>query len=361
MNKEPVRIRQRKLKSGAISLYLDIYYKGKREYEFLGIHLIEEKSKADKEKNKQTMRLAEAIKSKRIIDIVNGTYKLGVKVHDELLFIDYAKKVISTRDKSTADVYSILLYHVERYDKDAILSNLDKRWIEGFQKYLDKYKKVTGEQLNNNTKNRYLSYLAIILKQAVKDELLTNDISIYIDKYKAIEADRNYLTLEEIRKVSNATYEKEPRYRDAFLFSCLTGLRRSDILKLKWKDVVVENDIYRLSYQQQKTEKYEHLDISQQAVKFMGERGKDDELIFKVKRRTYSSEKKFNEWIKSLTGKYITFHCARHSFAVLMISLGVDIYTIQKLLGHSSINTTQIYAKILDKQKQEAVSLIPQV
>ena len=53
------------------------------------------------------------------------------------------------------------------------------------------------------------------------------------------------------------------------------------------------------------------------------------------------------------------FHCGRHTFAVLMLDLGTDLFTVSKLLGHKDIKTTQIYAKVLDKNKQKAVSLIP--
>jgi site-specific recombinase XerD len=57
--------------------------------------------------------------------------------------------------------------------------------------------------------------------------------------------------------------------------------------------------------------------------------------------------------------KNITFHTGRHTFATMMLSLGADIYTVSKLLGHKELATTQIYAKVLDKRKQDAVSLIP--
>ena len=56
--------------------------------------------------------------------------------------------------------------------------------------------------------------------------------------------------------------------------------------------------------------------------------------------------------------KPITFHCSRHTFATMMLTLGADIYTVSKLLGHTKVETTQIYAKIINKKKDDAVSLI---
>lgn len=57
----------------------------------------------------------------------------------------------------------------------------------------------------------------------------------------------------------------------------------------------------------------------------------------------------------------ITFHTARHTHATMMLTLGVDLYTVSKLLGHTNIQTTQIYAKLVDESKKKAVALIPNI
>ena len=61
---------------------------------------------------------------------------------------------------------------------------------------------------------------------------------------------------------------------------------------------------------------------------------------------------------KAEINKKISFHCSRHTFATMMITLGADIFTTSKLLGHANITTTQIYSKIIDKKKVEAVNLV---
>ena len=87
--KEPVRIRKKKLANQNFSLYLDIYYQGKRKYEFLKLYLIPEKTKDDKQKNKQTLLLANAIKANRIVELQSGKYGLKAQPTEEILFFDY--------------------------------------------------------------------------------------------------------------------------------------------------------------------------------------------------------------------------------------------------------------------------------
>lgn len=94
----------------------------------------------------------------------------------------------------------------------------------------------------------------------------------------------------------------------------------------------------------------------------LGERGNPDDLVFPKLGPIQSARISIAAWVKSAgIDKHITFHCARHTFAVMMLDLGVDLYTVSKLLGHKSIETTQVYAKILDKNKKAAVERIPTI
>lgn len=96
-SKDPIRIRRRKLANGTTSLYLDIYLNGKRTYEFLKMYLIPEQSRKDKEKNRETLRMAEAVRAKRIVELRNGEY--GFKKQDgaEVLFFDYYNALVEKR------------------------------------------------------------------------------------------------------------------------------------------------------------------------------------------------------------------------------------------------------------------------
>lgn len=111
-----------------------------------------------------------------------------------------------------------------------------------------------------------------------------------------------------------------------------------------------------------KTRGQEYIDINPQAVVVMGERrGANDNVFENFPESSYDAYN-LRRWLERAgITKKISFHCARHTFAVMMIDLGADIYTVSKLLGHKSIKTTQIYAKILDKKKQAAAMLIPQI
>ena len=169
-----------------------------------------------------------------------------------------------------------------------------------------------------------------------------------------------YLTIDEL-KILAATECEYPQIKRAFLFSCLTGLRRSDVERLKWKDVQTQGKYTRIIFRQKKTKGQEYLDISPKAVELMGTPGRLNDNVFEDIHTPYSTNEAIRKWVlRAGIHKDITFHCGRHTFAVMMLDLGTDIYTVSKLLGHRELSTKQIYAKVLDKNKQAAVEKFPE-
>ena len=111
----------------------------------------------------------------------------------------------------------------------------------------------------------------------------------------------------------------------------------------------------------QKTKEPLYLPISDEALKWLPQQNevKGDDLIFPLTHEG-TINKTLQKWAKDAgVTKHISFHVARHTHATMMLTLGADLYTVSKLLGHKNIATTQIYAKIVDKKKEEAISLIP--
>lgn len=373
--KEPIRIREKKLKNGNISLYLDIYRNGKREYEFLKLYLIPEKSREDKERNRQTLQLANSIKAQRIVEMQNGEFGFKSQFAEDTLFFDYYKAMCESRlgkeSRGNWGNWYSCLHHLMKYEKkkDITFAEITPEWVQGFKDYLendavawghDFRKRIKDKPLARNSKVSYFAKLLACLNKAYDDRIIAFNPARGIYNFKAEEGTRMYLTIEEIRKLIDTPCEY-PRIKDAFLFSCLTGLRRSDILRLTWGEVQEQSGFTRIIFKQKKTNGQEYLDISPQAALLMGKRGKSSEHIFTDIHSPTCTNTTIQQWVlRAGIDKKITFHCGRHSFAVMMLDLGTDIYTVSKLLGHRELSTTQIYAKVLDKNKQKAVANIPE-
>src|SRR5690606_22573169 len=161
-------------------------------------------------------------------------------------------------------------------------------------------------------------------------------------------------------KVMAKTDCEVPILKTAFIFSALTGLRWSDINKLVWSEVQHSKELGNyLRFTQKKTQGSETLPISEQAYELLGERGKPEERVFKHLKYSAWYNLKLQQWaMKAGITKTVTFHCARHTYATLQLTLGTDIYTVSKLLGHKNLKTTQIYAKIIDDKKKVAANKI---
>lgn len=369
--REPVRLRERVRPSGVRSLYLDIYVDGERTNEFLKLYLYPEDSREAKARNRETLALAEEVKARRLVEIRDGRY--GGRKGTDVLLYDYLEKMISRKSGTTLQSWTAFRSHLQKYESRMgfRLREVDAAWVRAFRDYLDREAcawdidgrkhNVKKAALGEGTKGVLFSKLKALLASAVKEELIPSNPGIGVEGFRDPDSRRQYLTLEEVKRLASVPAPRETLGR-AFLFSCLTGLRWSDIVALRWGDVQHTASGTRLVFRQQKTGGMEYLDIAAQAVALMGDEGAGLEPVFPSMPTPQRARIEVAAWVKAAgIDKHISFHCARHTFAVIMLELGTDIYTLSKLLGHRSIETTQIYAKILDKTKQAAVARIPDI
>ena len=350
-----LRKRQRK---GVTALFLDITSGGRRKQESLKLYLVPELTRDDKRKNKETMQLAEAIRAERFTQLKKKAYDLDDPV--DLGLYDFFDVVM--REKTSNGVYPAGRTALKAYEpKNIRLSSVDVDWVRGFVRYLDTTS--TGydatKKLSQNTKIAYYSILRTVLREALKRRLIRTDPCMGVEGPKRRDCERQYLTLDELRRLA-ATPIPRDDIRRAFLFSCLTGLRLSDVTKMRWSEVSEVEGMTRLSFRQKKTGGVQYIDVNAEAVALMGARKKGSDPVFGSIGSPPQVCANISKWVaKAGIDKHITFHCARHTFATMLLTLGTDLYTVSKLLGHRQIQTTQIYAKIVDEKRREAVKKIP--
>ncbi|GAB6012810.1 site-specific integrase [Viscerimonas tarda] len=239
-------------------------------------------------------------------------------------------------------------------------SKIDNRLAEDFRMFMLSAPcgGNKGGTVSRNTAATYFSIFKAGLKQAFIDGYLTVDLSAKIKGIQEQETRREFLTVEELNTLAATPCEQDTMKRAA-LFSALTGLRHCDIQKMQWKEIQIDGDQARLNFTQQKTKGVEYMPISAQALQLCGEPRKPDQLVFEDLPDPSWISKPLERWIKAAgITKKITFHCFRHTFATLQLSNGTDIYTVSKMLGHTNVKTTQIYAKVVDEKKNKAAQAI---
>ena len=358
-----VTLRKRN-KGGKISLYLDFYHLGKRKYEYLRLYLKDKPRTAEeRSSNKTTLELAEKIRAKRQLEIQNNIYGFNDTDRSSADFIAYFEHLAEKRKASQGNYgnWNSALKHLKEFKKFKVkFSDINSEWLEDFKYYLIHDAKSSFKRnLSQNSCYSYFNKVKAALKQAVKDGYINSNPAMNVDAIKEAETSREFLTLDELKKVLNTRCDA-PGYKNAFIFSCLTGLRFSDVKKLTWYEIQHSNEVGNyIRFKQKKTKSYETLPISIEARKILGEERTANESVFIDLSYSDFNNQKLKEWmIRAGIEKRITFHCARHTYATLQLSLGTDIYTVSKLLGHKNLKTTEVYAKIIDEKKQEAASKI---
>ena len=202
--------------------------------------------------------------------------------------------------------------------------------------------------------------LACVLHEAYKEGLFDERILMQVKRPKREQEKKCFLTEAELRRMSKKVMpEGYANIRSMFLFSCMTGLRFSDIQGLKWKDVKRNGNHLYIEFKQHKTDTIERLPLSSEAETLLRDREKKGEYVFgrESNQHTNSVLKRWKS--DSRIKKNVTFHCARHTFCVLLLTKDVPIYTVQRLMCHSDIGTTKIYADLTCKTKSKALKKLP--
>lgn len=366
-----IKVRQRKPKDGQIRLFLDIYdpkAKKQRTNKTLDLFLYENPSPTQRKSNKETLEAAERIRSKMTVERAydnNDLAGLNIKEKSNIDFIDFFREETEKRYNSLNNYgnWDSVHKYLQKFCPDGIAINqVDAKWLEDF-KYFLQYNARTksNTKLSQNSLYSYFNKVKACLKQAYREELITKNPSDRVRSFKQGEVQREFLSFEELQKIAKVDCEI-PQLKTAFLFSCLTGIRWSDINNLSWNDLQYSDSKshWFVRFRQQKTKGVETLPISNQARELIGEIGDPDERIFKGLKYSAYHNWKLQQWVmKAGINKTITFHCGRHTYATLQLTNGTDIYTVSKLLGHRELKTTQVYAKIIDDKKIEASNVIP--
>ena len=368
--KEPVRLREKKLANGVRSLYLDIYVNGKRSYEFLKLYLIPETNPQAKVQNENTMRAANTIKLNRILEITNN--KAGLKntsIRAKMLLKDWMETFRQAQEQKGVKDQKLIhntVHALTAYNINVAMRDVNRDYIIGLTNFLrNDYRSPRGKKLKDYSVINYLGCLRNALNMAVREDVIADNPIMKLsaqDKVKAPESQREYLTVEEVQQLE-ATDSPYPHIKQAFLFACYTGLRCSDVRSITWGKIVKDGEKYRLHTVMFKTKRPFYIPLSKKAMQWMPERGDktDDDLIFENIPVQVNTKLYLQPWLdKAGITKPITFHCSRHTFGTMMLTLGADIYTTSKLMGHTKVEVTQIYAKIINKKKDDAVSLIDQ-
>lgn len=371
-----VELRQRKRDNGRISLFLD-YYPAvidpetgkKKRQEFLKLYIYEKpKGQTQKDFNKAVLQTANEILLNRINQVrksdIYSDYETERKRAKELAqmsFLEYFKSLRRKRKGSNYQTWVTAEKYLNAYFKNGLrFGDIDERTMNDFKDFLLNAGSLRSGKFNlsRNTAVSYFNKVKAALKQAFKDKLLAEDVNSRISPIKPEETRRAFLSIEELQRLVKTDCQY-PIMKKAALFSALTGLRFSDIVKLKGNEAHQDNTGCYLTFTQQKTKGVENHYISKQAYDLLGDFAKDDSLIFHGLKYSAHNNVFLSDWIKAAgITKNITFHNFRHTYATLQLDSGTDIYTVSKLLGHKSIKTTQIYAKVLDERKREAADRI---
>lgn len=332
-------------------IYLDIYTGGRRWRESTGLRIC-----PDKNQNKEVMKLAEILRSKRELQVVSGANGLIDPIAGKQTLYDYIKKHGSTKDKKHH--WNKSLPYIERFDPNIQLGSVTPLWFERYQEWL-----LRETKLSPQTCEHYACTVRTLMKKAVRDSIIVKDPCESIKHITVPEKIKDYLTLEEIERLVHTPLGGDlgGEVKKAFLFALCTGLRISDLKSLKWNNINIDH--MQIELRQGKTKRAVYIPLKDEAWKSIQNDTLHlkEALVFPLLTASKTNSNQYlDTWAKKAkVDKPMGWHIARHTFATLSLENGADLFTIQKLLGHTKIGTTQGYAKATDKKRRQAIDGLP--
>lgn len=374
--KSPIKIRFKAMKNGYQSIYLDCYHDGRRSYEYLKLYLVPETDDKAVRQNAAAMRKAEATLKERLRELKKLPSSNKRLVQESVPQTDLTlsewlarfKEIQRSRGvKCLCAIDQLCNIFIGMDNSDVKLKAVDKDFCLSFMEYLKTgYRTADGRLLKSKTIFNRQCTLITALNVAVREGLIPFNPMDKLSRHERAKTNRGkreYLTIDEVKALIATPCRRED-IKSSYLFACNCGLRLGDVRKLKWGDITKDGDKWMLSVVMNKSEKPVHIPLGVQARRWLPKRKGADagSLVFESLPNDTNLTVHLKAWTaKAGITKAVTYHTSRHTFATMLLALGADLYTVSKLLGHSKIKNTQVYAEIISRRKDEAVNLTDKI
>ena len=382
------KLKQKVLSDGNYSLYLDYYLgrvdvkdeetgevksKVQRKREFLHLTLLASpRTPIERQQNKETLNLAQKIRFEREQELKESLHGYRLKRDRDINFLDYFQAYIDGYTKKDIRMVQIALSRFRNFLKDTPEyskfaykikpEQINKDMIEAFTEYLQ------SRSVGEGARSIYQRFKKVIKYAIEHDVMLKNPCNGIVIKIDGNILRKDVLSQDEIQGLIATHYDNEnPNIQRAFIFCLYCGLRFCDVKDLTFANVDYSNKL--LKFEQNKTKGHSAssgvvIPLNDGLLRLIGEPTSDqskDSLIFPLPSYEMCL-KAIKRWIKRAgINKHISWHCARHSFAVNILNNGANIKTVASLLGHSGLKHTEKYTRAIDSLKQDAINSLPEL
>lgn len=376
------------LSDGRESLFLDYYFGYQRVYsektgkevmrkdrrrEYLKLYLWQApRTPIERHQNKEMLELAKKIRFERGQELLESVEGYRLKKDRDINFLDYFQSYIDKYTKKDLRMVEIALHRFKdflhdtpefnKFEKRIKPEQITKDMVEAYTEYLQ------TRSVGEGAKSIYARFKKVVKYAVEHDVILKNPCNGIVIKVDEQTLKKEVLSPEEIQMLVATHYDKEnPNVRRAFIFCLYCGLRYCDVKDLTFANVDFSNKL--LKFEQNKTKGHSAnsgvvIPLNDGILKLIGEPSDPNnrnEVIFPLPSYEMCL-KALKHWVKRAgINKHISWHCARHSFAVNILNNGANIKTVASLLGHSGLKHTEKYTRAIDSLKQEAINSLPEL